>query len=75
LFSIGIITLLKKMVLLLNVGVLEIRTNGESNIKRRTSNQIATKLEPSTVKSKDVCVRPKVSLKDKVYLETYYHHS
>ncbi len=63
------------MVLLLNVGVLEIRTNGESNIKRRTSNQIATKLEPSTVKSKDVCVRPKVSLKDKVYLETYYHHS
>jgi hypothetical protein len=29
----------------------------------------------SIVKSEDFCVRPKVSLEDKVYLETYYHHS
>jgi hypothetical protein len=29
----------------------------------------------STVKSEDFCVRPKVSLEDEVYLETYYHHS
>jgi hypothetical protein len=27
------------------------------------------------VKSKEFCVKPKVSLEDKVYLETYYHHS
>jgi hypothetical protein len=32
-----------------------------------TSNQIAMQLKPSTVKLKDVCVRPKVSLEDKVY--------
>jgi hypothetical protein len=27
------------------------------------------------VKLKDVCVRPEVSLEDKVYPKTYYHHS
>jgi hypothetical protein len=27
------------------------------------------------VKSKDFCVKPEVLLEDKVYLETYYHHS
>jgi hypothetical protein len=27
------------------------------------------------VKSEDFCVKPEVSLEDKVYLETYYHHS
>jgi len=27
------------------------------------------------VNSKDVCVKPEVSLEDKVYPETYYHHS
>jgi hypothetical protein len=27
------------------------------------------------MKSKDVSVKPEVSLEDKVYLETYYHHS
>ncbi len=27
------------------------------------------------VKSEESCVRPKVSLEDKVYPETYYHHS
>ncbi len=30
---------------------------------------------PSIVKSEDFCVRLEVSLEDKVYLETYYHHS
>jgi len=29
---------------------------------------------PSTIKSKDFCVKLEVSLEDKVYLETYYHH-
>jgi hypothetical protein len=27
------------------------------------------------VKSKDFCVKPKVSLKDKVYPKNYYHHN
>jgi hypothetical protein len=30
---------------------------------------------PSIVKLKDFCVRLEVSLKDKVYPKTYYHHS
>jgi hypothetical protein len=30
---------------------------------------------PSTVKSEDICVRLEVSLEDKVYQETYYHHN
>jgi hypothetical protein len=30
---------------------------------------------PSTVKLEDFCVRLKVSLEDKVYLESYYHHN
>ncbi len=29
----------------------------------------------STVKSKDFFIKPKVSLEDKVYLKTYYHHN
>ncbi len=30
---------------------------------------------PLIMKSKDFCVRPKVSLEEKVYPETYYHHN
>jgi hypothetical protein len=30
---------------------------------------------PSIMKSKEFCVRPKVSFEDKVYPKTYYHHS
>jgi hypothetical protein len=30
---------------------------------------------PSTTKSEDFYVRLKISLEDKVYLETYHHHS
>jgi hypothetical protein len=29
----------------------------------------------SIIKSEDFYVRPKISLEDKVYCETYYHHS
>jgi hypothetical protein len=45
----------------LNVGVLEIRTIREFDPKIRTSDQTTMELEPSIVKSKDVCVRLKVS--------------
>ncbi len=30
---------------------------------------------PSIVRLEDLCVRPKVSLEDKVYREIYYHYS
>jgi hypothetical protein len=30
---------------------------------------------PSTMKSKDFYVRPEISLEDKVYPKTHYHHS
>jgi len=63
------------MVLLLSVGVLEIRTIGEFDPKRRTSHETTMQLEPSTLKLKDVCVRPVVSLEDKVYPKTYYHRN
>jgi hypothetical protein len=53
----------------------KIKSTKESNPKLGTSNQIVVELELSTMKLDDVCVKPKVSLEDKVYLETYYHHS
>jgi hypothetical protein len=55
LFSIGTITLLEKIKSLLNVGVSKIKSIKESDSKQRTSKQIVV---PSTVKSKDFCVRP-----------------
>jgi hypothetical protein len=30
---------------------------------------------PSTMKTKDFCLKPKVSLEYKVYPKTYYHHN
>jgi hypothetical protein len=32
-------------------------------------------LLPSTSKPKDFDVKPEISLEDKVYTKTYYHHS
>jgi hypothetical protein len=29
----------------------------------------------STIKTKEFNVKPEISLEDKVYLKTYYHHS
>jgi hypothetical protein len=75
LLTISTITFLEKTVSLLSVGVSEIKSTKEFDSKQRTSNQITTQVVFSIVKSKDFCVRPKVSLEDKVYLETYYHHS
>jgi hypothetical protein len=67
LFSIGIITLLEKMVSLFNVGVLKIRSTEKFDLEQGISYQIVAKVVPSIVKSKKFCVRPKVSLEDKVY--------
>jgi hypothetical protein len=75
LLSIGTITFLQEMVSPLNVRISKIKSTKESNSKQRMLNQIVIEVVPSTVKSKDICVKPKVSLEDKVYFETYYHHS
>jgi hypothetical protein len=50
LFSIDIITLSKKIKSLLSVGVLKIKSIKEYDPKQRTSDQIATKAVPSTMK-------------------------
>ncbi len=52
---------------LFNVGVYKIKISRESNLERRTSYQTIAELEPSIMKSKDVCVKLEVSLEDKVY--------
>ncbi len=74
-FSIGTITLLEEIFSLLNVGVSEIRSTEEFDLEQRTLDQTITKVVPSTMKSKDFYVKLEVSLEDKVYPKTYYHHS
>ncbi len=74
-FSIGTITLLEKIISLLSVGVSKIKSIEESNSKQRTSYQIIVEVVLSTMKLKDFYVRLKISLEDKVYLETYNHQS
>jgi hypothetical protein len=63
------------MVSLLSVRVLKIKNTKEFDSKQRTSNQTTIEVVPSIMKSEVFCVRPKVSLEDKVYLKAYYHHS
>jgi hypothetical protein len=63
------------MVSLLSARILKIRSTKKYDSKQRTSNQTTTEVVLSIVKSKDFCVKSKVSLEDKVYLETYYHHN
>jgi hypothetical protein len=75
LFSIGTIALLEETISLLSVGVLEIRSIENFDPKQGISYQTFAKVVPSIMKSKDFSVKPKVSLEDKVYLETYYHHN
>ncbi len=74
-FSIGIITLLEETIPWLNVGVSEIRSTKESDLEQKTLDQTTTEMVLSIVKLEDFCVKPKVSLEDKVYLETYYNHN
>ncbi len=67
LLSICTITFSKEMILLLNVGMSEIRSTEEFDPKQGTSNQTTIKLVLSIMKSEDFCVKPNVSLEDKVY--------
>ncbi len=75
LFSIGTIIISNEKNSLLSVEMPEIRISEESKPERRTSNQIVTKVVPSTIKLKDFYVKPEISLEEKVYPETYYHHT
>jgi hypothetical protein len=75
LLSIGTITFLEQTISLLHFGVLEVRSTEESNPKQGTLDIIAIEVVLSTMKSEYFCVRPEVSLEDKVYPKTYYHHS
>jgi hypothetical protein len=75
LFSIGTNTILDETISLLSIGVLEITINIKSKLKQGTSNQRATKVVPSTIKPEDFYVKQEISLEDKVYPETYYHHT
>jgi hypothetical protein len=63
------------MVSLLSVGVSEIKSIKESYLKQGTSYQIIAKVMLLTLNSKNFCVKPKVSLEDKVYPKTYCHNS
>jgi hypothetical protein len=75
LLLIGTITLLEETVSLSSVGVSKIRSIQEYDQKQRTLDQTTKEVMLSTMKSKDFCVRPEVSLEDKVYRKIYYHHS
>jgi hypothetical protein len=55
--------------------VLKIRNTKGFGPKLRTLNQTFAKVVPSIIKSKKFCVKLKVSLEEKVYSKTYYHHS
>jgi len=75
LFLIGTIIISNETISLLNIRVLEIIINGKSNPKQQTSNQRVAKMVPSIINTTKFHVRPKISLEDKVYPKTYYHHS
>ncbi len=74
-FSIGTITISNETVSLLSVRVFKIKIIAKFEPKLATLDQKVTKVMSTTTKSKDLYVRPKISLEDKVYLETYYHHT
>jgi hypothetical protein len=75
LFSIGKIMLSKEMISFLSVRVSKIRSIEESDPEQGTLDQIVAKVVLSTMKSKDFYVKLEVSMEDKVYPKTYYHHN
>jgi hypothetical protein len=57
------------------IKVSKVKVSGESNPKQETSNQRATKVVLSTTNTTKFHVKLEISLEDKVYPETYYHHN
>jgi hypothetical protein len=75
LFSIGIITISNEIVSLLTIEVSNININGEFEREQRISYQGIAKLVASTKQKKEFNVKLEISLEDKVYPKTYYHHN
>jgi len=75
LILIGTIIRLEETILLLSVGVSKIKSIEEFDLEQGTSDQTIAKMTLSIVKSEDFCVKLEVSLEEKAYLETYYHHT
>jgi hypothetical protein len=59
---------------MLSIGVSEIRINEESEPQQRTLDQGVVDMVPSITKTTKFNVKLYISLEDKVYLETCYHH-
>ncbi len=57
-----------------SVGDTKIKINGEFEPKQGILDQGVAKIVASITKTTEFNVKPKTSLEDKVYLETYYHH-
>jgi hypothetical protein len=75
LFSINTIIISDETISLLNVGVSKIRINGEFELEQGIQNHRITKGMASIINKTKFNVILEVSLEDKVYPETYYHHS
>ncbi len=74
-FPIGTITILEEIVSLLSIRVSKIKINEKSKPQQGTSNQGTTKVVPLITKTIEFNVKPQISIEDKVYPETYYHHN
>jgi hypothetical protein len=55
--------------------VLKIKISEKFELEQGTSYQRTTKVLFLTTKLEDFYAKLKISLEDKVYLETYYHHT
>jgi predicted NUDIX family phosphoesterase len=75
LFPLGIINISNETISLLSIGVLEIKINIESKLEQRTLDKRTTEVVFSTIKLEDFYVKLEISLGDKVYPKTYYHHT
>jgi hypothetical protein len=75
LFSISIITTLNETISLMSIGMSEVKFNGEFDPKQETSHQGAIEMVILTTNTTKFHVRLEISLEDKVYPKTCYHHS
>ncbi len=75
LFSIGTIIISYETISLMSIEVSKVRISGKSDLEQESSYQGATKVMLSTTNTKKIHVRPNISLENKVYPETYYHHN
>ncbi len=68
-------TISNETISLLSIEVSKIRINEKSNLEQGTSYQRTTKVVPLITKPEDFHVKPNISLEDKAYPKTYYHHN